>query len=74
MQSITVKADETLLKQIVEVSKALAKATNKSLIIDDNIAIELNRRANEVLQGKELINESEALSIFENIKKGTYAN
>ncbi|ABK81730.1 hypothetical protein Q4Y15_001076 [Campylobacter fetus] len=38
MQSITLKADETLLKQIIEVSKALADKQNEPLEIKSNQA------------------------------------
>ena len=51
MQTLTIRADETLISQIVAISKALANTTNQKLIIDDGYADELNARADEALQG-----------------------
>ena len=35
MQTLTIRADEALISQIVAISKALANTTNQKLIIDD---------------------------------------
>ncbi len=51
MQTLTIRADETLISQIVAISKALADTTNQELVIDDGYADELNARADEALQG-----------------------
>lgn len=40
MQTLTIRADETLISQIVAISKALANTTNQKLIIDDGYADE----------------------------------
>ena len=73
MQTITIRADETLINQIVAISKALANTTNQELIIDDGYADELNARADEALQGKGLIDEAQAREMIEQIKDGEYA-
>ena len=36
MQTLTIRADETLISQIVAISKALADTTNQKLIIDED--------------------------------------
>lgn len=68
MQTLTIRADETLISQIVAISKALANTTNQELIIDDGYADELNARADEALQGKGLIDEAQARKKLEAIK------
>ena len=68
MQTLTIRADETLINQIVAISKALADTTNQKLIIDDGYADELNARADEALQGKGLIDEVQARKKLEAIK------
>ena len=68
MQTLTIRADETLISQIVAISKALANTTNQELIIDDGYADELNARADEALQGKGLIDEARARKNLEVIK------
>ncbi len=68
MQTLTIKADEALISQIVAISKALANTTNQKLIIDDGYADELNARADEALQGKGLIDEAQARKSLEAIK------
>jgi hypothetical protein len=68
MQTLTIRADETLINQIVAISKALANTTNQELIIDDSYADELNARADEALQGKGLIDEAQARKKIEAIK------
>lgn len=68
MQTLTIRADETLINQIVAISKALADTTNQKLIIDDGYADELNARADEALQGKGLIDEAQARKKLEAIK------
>lgn len=68
MQTLTIRADETLISQIVAISKALADTTNQKLIIDDGYADELNARAEEALQGKGLIGEARACKKIEAIK------
>ena len=68
MQTLTIRADETLINQIVAISKALANTTNQKLIIDDGYADELNARADEALQGKGLIDEAQARKKLEAIK------
>jgi hypothetical protein len=68
MQTLTIRADETLISQIVAISKALADTTNQKLIIDDGYADELNARADEALQGKGLIDEVQARKKIEAIK------
>ena len=68
MQTLTIRADETLISQIVAISKALADTTNQKLIIDDGYADELNARADEALQGKGLIDEAQARKKLEAIK------
>ena len=68
MQTLTIQADETLISQIVAISKALANTTNQELIIDDGYADELNARADEALQGKGLIDEAQARKKLEAIK------
>lgn len=73
MQTLTIKADEALISQIVAISKALADTTNQKLIIDDGYADELNARADEALQGKGLIDEAQAREMIEQIKDGEYA-
>ena len=73
MQTLTIRADETLISQIVAISKALANTTNQKLIIDDGYADELNARADEALQGKGLIDEAQAREMIEQIKDGGYA-
>ena len=73
MQTLTIRADETLISQIVAISKALANTTNQKLIIDDGYADELNARADEALQGKGLIDEAQAREMIEQIKDGEYA-
>lgn len=73
MQTLTIRADETLINQIVAISKALADTTNQKLIIDDGYADELNARADEALQGKGLIDEAQAREMIEQIKDGEYA-
>ena len=39
MQTLTIQADETLISQIVAISKALADTTNQKLIIDEDYQI-----------------------------------
>ena len=39
MQTLTIRADETLISQIVAISKALADTTNQKLIIDEDYPI-----------------------------------
>ena len=73
MQTLTIRADEALINQIVAISKALANTTNQKLIIDDGYADELNARADEALQGKGLIDEAQAREMIEQIKDGEYA-
>nr|WP_314469568.1 hypothetical protein [uncultured Campylobacter sp.] len=73
MQTLTIRADETLISQIVAISKALANTTNQELVIDDGYADELNARADEALQGKGLIDEAQASEMIEQIKDGGYA-
>lgn len=73
MQTLTIQADETLISQIVAISKALANTTNQKLIIDDGYADELNARADEALQGKGLVDEAQAREMIEQIKDGEYA-
>ena len=73
MQTLTIRADETLISQIVAISKALANTTNQELIIDDSYADDLNARADEALQGKGLIDEAQAREMIEQIKDGEYA-
>lgn len=73
MQTLTIKADEALISQIVAISKALANTTNQKLIIDDGYADELDARADEALQGKGLIDEAQAREMIEQIKDGEYA-
>ena len=73
MQTLTIRADETLISQIVAISKALANTTNQKLIIDNGYADELNARADEALQGKGLIDEAQAREMIEQIKDGEYA-
>lgn len=73
MQTLTIRADETLISQIVAISKALANTTNQELVIDDGYADELNARADEALQGKGLIDEAQAREMIEQIKDGGYA-
>ena len=73
MQTLTIRADETLISQIVAISKALANTTNQELIIDDGYADELNARADEALQGKGLIDEVQAREMIEQIKDGVSA-
>ena len=68
MQTLTIRADEALISQIVAISKALANTTNQKLIIDDGYADELNARADEALQGKGLIDEAKAHKNLEAIK------
>ena len=68
MQTLTIRADETLISQIVAISKALADTTNQKLIIDDGYADELNARADEALQGKGLTDEAQARKSLEAIK------
>lgn len=68
MQTLTIRADETLISQIVAISKALTNTTNQKLIIDDGYADELNARANEAKQGKGLIDEAQARKNLEAIK------
>ena len=68
MQTLTIRADEALISQIVAISKALANTTNQKLIIDDGYADELNARADEALQGKGLIDEAKARKNLEAIK------
>lgn len=73
MQTLTIRADEALISQIVAISKALANTTNQKLIIDDGYTDELNARADEALQGKGLIDETQARKMIEQIKDGEYA-
>ena len=73
MQTLTIRADEALISQIVAISKALANTTNQKLIIDDGYVDELNARADEALQGKGLIDEAQAREMIEQIKDGEYA-
>ena len=68
MQTLTIRADEALISQIVAISKALSNTTNQKLIIDDGYADELNARADEALQGKGLIDEARARKNLEVIK------
>lgn len=68
MQTLTIRADEALISQIVAISKALANTTNQKLIIDNGYADELNARADEALQGKGLIDEAKARKNLEAIK------
>ena len=68
MRTLTIRADEALISQIVAISKALANTTNQKLIIDDGYADELNARADEALQGKGLIDEVQARKKLEAIK------
>ena len=39
MQTLTIRADETLISQIVAISKALADTANQKLIIDEDYPI-----------------------------------
>ena len=73
MQTLTIRADEALISQIVAISKALVNTTNQKLIIDDGYADELNARADEAKQGKGLIDEAQARKMIEQIKDGEYA-
>ena len=68
MQTLTIRADEALINQIVAISKALANTTNQKLIIDDGYADELDARADEALQCKGLIDEAQARKKLEAIK------
>jgi hypothetical protein len=68
MQTLTIRADEALISQIVAISRALADTTNQKLIIDDGYADELNALADEALQGKGLIDEIQARKKLEAIK------
>ena len=68
MQTLTIRADEALISQIVAMGEALANTTNQKLIIDDGYANELNARADEALQGKGLIDEAKARKNLEVIK------
>ena len=68
MQTLTIRADEALINQIVAISKALANTTNQKLIIDDGYADELDARADEALQCKGLIDEIQARKKLEAIK------
>ena len=68
MQTLTIRADEALISQIVAISKALANTTNQKLIIYDGYADELNARADEAKQGKGLIDEAQARKNLEAIK------
>ena len=68
MQTLTIRADEALINQIVAISKALANTTNQKLIIDDGYADELDARADEALQCKGLIDEAQAQKKLEAIK------
>lgn len=61
MQTLTIRADETLISQIVAISKALADTTNQKLIIDDGCA-------DEALRGNEPIDEAQARKKLEAIK------
>ena len=68
MQTLTIRADEALINQIVAISKALANTTNQKLIIDDGYADELDARADEALQCKGLIDEAQARKKLEAMK------
>lgn len=74
MQTITIKADESLITQTIAVSKALAKTSSKELIIQNSYTDELNKRADDALNGLNLINQDKAKLKFEAIRNGTYAS
>lgn len=76
MQTLTIRADETIINQLVAIGKILASSANKSFeTIEhaDAYAEELNARADEALQGKGLIDEAHAREMIEQIKDGGYA-
>lgn len=74
METITIQANESFIKEIKAIIKEKAKALNEQVSFkNDPIKEELNIRADEALQGKGLIDEKEALKKFESIKNGSYA-
>lgn len=76
MQTLTIRADETIINQLVAIGKILASSANKSFETiehTDAYAEELNARADEALQGKGLIDEAQAREMIERIKDGGYA-
>ena len=78
MQTLTIRTDETIMRQLVAIGKILASSANASFEtltteLTDEYAKELNARADEALNGKGLIDEAQARKMLEQIKDGEYA-
>lgn len=75
MQTLTIRADETIISQLIAIGKILASSANKNfetLEHTDHYAKELNTRADEAIQGKGLLNEVQAKEAIEQIKASEY--
>lgn len=75
MQTLTIRTDETIMRQLVAIGKILASSANASFEtltteLTDEYAKELNARADEALKGKGLIDEATARDTIERIKAG----
>lgn len=79
MQTLTIRTDETIMRQLVAIGKILASSANASFEtlttdeLTDEYVKELNARADEALKGKGLIDEVTARDTIERIKAGKYA-
>lgn len=79
MQTLTIRTDETIMRQLVAIGKILASSANASFetltteLTDEEYVKELNARADEALKGKGLIDEASARDTIERIKTGKYA-
>ena len=78
MQTLTIRTDETIMRQLVAIGKILASSANArfetlTTELTDEYVKELNARADEALKGKGLIDEVTARDTIERIKAGKYA-
>lgn len=70
MQTLTIRTDETIMRQLVAIGKILASSANASFEtltteLTDEYVKELNARADEALKGKGLIDEASARDAIE---------
>ena len=76
MQTLTIRTDETIMRQLIAIGKILASSANKSFEtltteLTDEYVKELNARADEALKGKGLIDEASARESLEAAARDT---